>query len=451
MKRVLGAVMALFWLAGGANAEVGGTFTLERTSGSHWKATYCFDTPVVALAFTRPVDGLRQASWRSATDGLLLGFQDGRAKLQRADSAPFTCGAITFETDTRIPVKNYMAFSTFSDGGVSVFTGYLMGQAYFDDKWHELHLKARYRGFAGDRVITRNPGVLDYQFVYFGPQQVKATPEATLVIDPAIPPVARQGILSALPRANALLKSLFGYAAREQYQVFMAAGELESSKGDHTKGGTQPYQILFTMKGPGSARWAEDDPLYFPQFTVHEVLHIWQEDTWHKQLGNDWQWLHEGGADALSYELMRLSGVYDTMKYTRMWARAEGRCIKGLAGTSVHGAEKDGRFDAVYHCGALVNRMVGEVLNPQSPGDGIVRFWQMMAAWDRETIHFIPSERLYLDTMRRLGFSADAVVSLLTFLGTPTSDPASAIAALRARLVLDKGFVLSGSDAATTD
>jgi len=427
---------AVWGLSVAAYADVTGTFELKRMGMADWRATYCLDAPVTAVAFSRPIAGLRYRSWRVASEGFRLEHYGDISRLVHADGQPFTCAAVHIQTDTSIPRKDYMPFSTFSDGGVSVFTGYMMGQAYQQGAWQDMQLRASYRGLGGDAVVTRAPDALQEQFVYFGPHEARDVPGAALVIDPKSPASARLGILSTLPRGNKLLGDLFGFAPREPYLVLMAAGELEAAPNDQTKAGTLPYQILFTMKGKGSARWADSDPLYFPRFTMHEMLHIWQREVWGDWLGDDHPWVHEGGAEALAYELMDRAKAYKAGQLDGLWAKVSNKCRNLLAETSVHDAPANGRFDAVYQCGALVNRMVGAALNPDAPGDGMIRFWQAMAAAHTAGTQNAGSEQLYLDTMQALGFGDQARAALVTFLEEKPANPDAALKALKAALAL---------------
>ncbi len=431
---ILVATLLGFTMA--ARADIGGTVELKRETVQSWKATFCFDESVDALGFARPVADLRQKSWAAGEMGFKLVHAGKVSHLERADGKPFNCASVAITTNTMIPQKDYMPFSSFSDGGVSVFTGYLTGQVLRHGAWEDYDLRASYQGLDGDRVITRSPAVLTQQFVYFGPREPKEIPGATLVIDPLIPASARLGVLSTLPRGNKLLSDLFGFTPSEAYLVYMAAGELETSPSDQTKAGTLPYQILFTMKGKGSARWADSDPLYFPRFTMHEVLHIWQRDIWGDWLGEDHPWVHEGGAEALAYELMDRAKAYKAGQLDALWATVSNKCRNLLAETSVHDAPAKGRFDAVYQCGAIINRLVGAALNPDAPGDGMIRFWQTMAAGSRAGLPEAGSEQLYFDTMQALGFGADARAALVRFLEEKPANPDAALKALKAALTL---------------
>jgi hypothetical protein len=421
-------------IAAEALADVRGHMTLTRAGDSKWRADYCLDEPVEILGFGRPIRDMRRTHWRAVGDALVFSHTGETATLRRRGGGTIRCASVLMDTYTAIPQKNYMAFSVFSDGGVSVYTGYFLTSVYKDGAWHDVTMTATYQPREGEQVIARDPSTVGYQFVYFGPGRVKQRPEATFVVDPAIPPAARDGVFTALPQAIAQLELLFGYSPAEPYLVFMAAGELETSATDHTKAGALPGQILFTMKGRGSARWALRQPLYFPAFATHEVVHVWQKTVWGDAFGADQPWVHEGAADALATELMRRAGAYSEEEYAKAWVDAENRCADHLADISVHDAAGEGVFDAVYRCGALVNHMVAQALSPGAPGDGLVRFWRAMAAWDKATINFIPSETLYFDTMRRLGFSAAAVEALEGFLADRPEDARAAIAGVRAAL-----------------
>ncbi len=441
--RIFIFVATLLGVTMAAHADIGGTFELKREAAQSWKASFCLDESVDALGFARPVADLREKSWAAGEPGFNLVHTGKVSHLERSDKKPFTCASVAISTNTMIPKKDYMPFSGFSDGGVSVFTGYLTGQVLRNGAWESYDLRASYRGLEGDRVITRSPGVLADQFVYFGPMEPKEVSGARLVIDPMIPASARLGVLSTLPRGNKLLGELFGFAPSEPYLVFMAAGELETSSSDQTKAGTLPYQILFTMKGKGSARWADSDPLYFPRFTMHEILHIWQREVWGDWLGDDHPWVHEGGAEALAYVLMDRAKAYKAGQLDALWATVSNKCRNLLAETSVHDAPANGRFDAVYQCGALVNRMVGAALDPDAPGDGMIRFWQAMAAGGGADARETGSEQRYLNTMQALGFGPQARNALATFLKEKPANPDAALKALKAALTIEAAAPVS--------
>lgn len=412
--------------------KIGGQFTLSRLDENSWRTQYCYPVEVNAIRFERPFPGLRENSWSVVDDGYELTFHDDIAELRRRDGASFECASVELETYTVRPEKDYYAFSPFNDGGVSVYTGHLMGPVLVDGEWRETELDAEYVGLEGDRVITRKPDKLAHQFVYFGKQDVLETDGVIAVIDPAMPVLARQNILDGVPAVNALLKQQFDFEPTEPYLLFMAT-ELDAFDGHSVKGGVQPGQVLFTLKGRGVPALLEKHPTHFSKTTAHEVLHLWQVEHWFNTMGNDHPWMHEGSADALAIEVMRMTGVYDAAQYDTAWTGVETECLDALAETSIHAAPGNGRFDVVYSCGALVNRVVAEAINPEQPGSGLISFWQAMAAWPEEQ-RKMPSEELFLQTLEKLGFSFEQRNELAALLELQTDDGAAAVQLLRRTL-----------------
>jgi len=440
MRQLLGLVLCTL-VTQPAFAEITGRFSFERLEPDVWRAKYCFDEPVDAVRFERPIEGMRQSHWRTLLPEFeLIHSPDGSAHIQHRDGVVFKCTGVEIDSYTEVPVKNYMAFSKFSDGGMSVYMGYYTGTVFKDDEWQGYTVSATYRGMEGERIITRDPGALDHQFVYFGRQKVVETPEAITVVDPAMPELARRGIEHSLPKAGRLLAEVFNYTPSEPYQVFMAAGELASRDGSHTKGGTLKNQILFTLKGRRIVEQAVSTSDFYPTLAAHELLHLWQREVWHEQLGNDAPWMHEGAADALAFELMYRTGVATRDQYETQWQKAESQCADFIRETSVARAPGEGKFKVVYRCGALVNRLVVEALSPESPGDGIFRFWQAMAAWDEKTIRQTPSVSLFKMTMEKLGFDTQQIIALGRFTGEQHADGQASIDSFR-KILKSRGAV----------
>jgi len=360
---VFAAILGWFAPASASTGEI----TLSRTSEVDWVANYCFDEPVDTFKFTRPMTGnMRQKYWQVGDAAFELTYeQNGRettAAVQRVDRAPFSCVSVNMQTYTDLPEKNYFAFSTFSDGGVSFYTGYLSGIMHRDDEWFDADLRAKYVPLEGSRIFTRDPSRLAQQFVYYGKQEVLERDGVVAVIDPAVPAAAREIILDTIPEVNSQMGALFGVNDAPQYMIFMAAGELLTFDGYSHKGGTMERQVLFTLKGPAVLKAANGDPTRYAKLSAHEIIHLWQYAAW-ETLGNDRPWMHEGSADALSYELMRRIGHYDADKYAAAWKMAERRCISMLERSSVHDGPSAGNFGIVYQCGATINHLVGGLLD----------------------------------------------------------------------------------------
>lgn len=267
------------------------------------------------------------------------------------------------------------------------------------------------------------------QFVYFGRQQAVDSDGVIAVFDPAMPAGARQNILQTMPAVNELLAREFGFRPASPYMVLMAA-DLDAFDGYSVKGGTQLNQILFTLKGREVVALMQRDPSHFPRLTAHEVIHLWQEEHWFQSLDDGHPWLHEGSADALAFEILRRIGIYDREQYQHAWQATEDRCLDLLAETSVRDAPEAGMFDAVYACGALVNRLVGEALSPDDPGAGVIRLWWAMSDWP-EAQRRVAGDPLFFTTLESLQFSSGQVEALRRFLTRNAESPVAELARLR--------------------
>jgi len=408
------------------------TVEIVRVADALWRAEYCFDTPVEMLKFGRPIKAMRATHWSTPTKGLNLTHTDGTAQLQPTVGGTFSCGIINIIPFTDLPDEaDYYVFTPFSDGSMTLFTGHLVPTAYIGGVWYDVDFTATYKARSGERVVAAEPDKLGYQFVYFGALAVVETKEAILIIDPIMPASVREKILTGLTKTNALLPKVFGYRVPDKYQIFMAASNLEKNNGTSIKGGALSHQIRFTLVGRGTLRLAETQPLFYPKLAVHETLHLWQNDVWLEQLSGPRQWVHEGGADAIAYEIMRLSGLYDAAAYTSKWQSVEQNCAKLLGSTSVHGGTEAGYYDVFYECGAFANYLVGAALNQTDPGAGILIFWKAMAAWDKEIIMNTDNEGLFFLTMKKLGLRDVQEQALRLFLSEQPDNPEKAIASIK--------------------
>lgn len=412
--------------------DIGGTFTLKRLSKEIWQAGYCIDVPVNAIQFSRSVEKLRQIAWDSNDPEFELVHKNGLTQMQRKDGQIFECTSLKINQYTELPKANYYAFSSFSDAGVSVYTGYFLGQVLINNEWHNIRLKAEYKGRNKENIITREPDFLVEQFVYFGPQGSQNKAGVIPVIDPAIPSEAKRNILQTVSAVSAMLTAEVKFNQKNPYRIYIAS-DFDAFDGYSIKGGALPNQILFTVKGREAKAKLIEDPGFLSKLTAHEVIHLWQEEQWFGTLGNDRPWIHEGSAEALATELMHRTGIYDRTQYIDAWKSTEQNCLTYMEQTSINNAPENSMFDAVYPCGALVNRIVGEAINPKDFGHGIIRFWLEMAKWEDST-RKIPSEKLLFRTLEKLGFSKKKRNLLHQFLASKTDNPKHMLDKLRQEL-----------------
>ncbi len=394
---------------------LGGELRLARENAERFRARYCLEHEVTGLSFDRPIERMRASHWRPSDPAWSLEVAaDGSAVLARPDGAPFLCAALELEVFTERPEASYYAFSPFGDGGVSVYTGYLIPRARRDGDWRATALAAAYVARPGERVVTRAADQLAEQFVYFGPQAPVEAAGLRAIVDPAMPAAARSRLLDTLPQVGALLARDFGFRPASPHLVFLAT-ELDAFDGYSIKGGTLPGQILFSVKGREAAAEMAREPLRYARLAAHELFHLWQEEVWLGALGDDHPWVHEGSAEALAIEALRRADALDEGGYDRAWRDTESACAGQLERTSVHAGPGAGFFDVVYPCGALVNRLAGELLDAGDPGRGLVRLWRAAAARP-EAERRGPSEPHFFATLSAFGVSEQRLAALRALL-----------------------------------
>ena len=121
------AVLAAWLWAGQAVASAAVQIDVRAHDEAGWQVDYQWDEPVQALRFLLPAWGLRQR-WTIATPGLWLEPMGRTARLVHVDGKSFAGASIQFATDTT-PLNNaYEFFAQFSDGGLMLYTGYLVAR-----------------------------------------------------------------------------------------------------------------------------------------------------------------------------------------------------------------------------------------------------------------------------------------------------------------------------------
>ncbi len=426
LSRLAGWVLcAMAPLAHSHEYDIGGTFSLERIDAEEWRAEYCLETRIAALRWYESMPGMREAAWRVESDGFRMSYSQSYDGVTAERGTPFECIAFRISTYTELGPKHYYAFSPFSDGGVSVYAGYFTAEVFITGGWHRLSLTASYKGLPGERVIAARPTALERQFVYFGPGEPAAQDTAVIVADPAVPRETATAVVESLEYADRTLEELFGWRPDNPFQVLIAAGQLDDGDGYSIKGGALERQILFTLKGKGALGMIRDDPVYMPRLVAHETLHLWQNDLW-PELGSRRPWMHEGSADALAADLLFGAGIIDGAAYAALISGTRASCIDRLAGTSVHAAPDEGRFDVVYTCGAVVNWLFAEAIGEGDVSAGLRSLWRAMAAWD-ESRRDDEGESLWFATLAELGVSESARAAVASFLSTVHDDPSAAL------------------------
>ena len=415
-------------------ADLSGSLSFKQSGANRWQLHYCFNSPIKEFQFSRSMTGNMHADyWDFPSDEFdFKQEEDGTHTLSRADNKPFRCFDLHVKTYTKLPEKNYLAFSEFTDGGVSVFTGYYQGVARTEeaDNWQETKLSVAYIPLEGNSVYKLPDTELGEQFVYFGPSKADEIPSGKLVVDTAIPKEVRDDLVLGIKSVNEYLQSLFSAEETPEYLIFIAGGELLTTDGISIKGGARPDQLLFTFKGTGTLGIIEKEPRWLPTFIAHEVSHLWQHKIWEK-LGEDQPWVHEGGAENLARAVLKQSGIFTPDEYSEEMGRLERRCVRNLNKSSVYAGGETGNSKVFYNCGNVVYDTVAQTLNPKDRADGALTFWQALAAHPAEKRNASESEKLVFETFKELGLSDTALEAIRAFLQEKHDDPEAAIETMK--------------------
>jgi hypothetical protein len=123
-----------------------------------------------------------------------------------------------------------------------------------------------------------------------------------------------------------------------------------------------------TLAGGAFAAPSDEARAVIRRQTAHEAAHLWQTAARPRSDAVP-AWIHEGGADALAAEALRSAGYWDDAAVAADLSAARAACTKALAGRSLAAAEAAADWDAVYHCGRILN------LAAAGP-EGVAAFWR---------------------------------------------------------------------------
>ena len=345
---------------------------LRSTGGSGWQVDYHWDEPVEALRFLLPGFDVRER-WTLTTPGLRLEPMGRTARLVREDGALFAGASLRFETDTR-PLNNaYEFFAQFSDGGVMLYTGYLVARPMreADNRQSGLpgHLAFRLFAREGERVVAGgqvSDERVDYRhsrggtYAYFGKALPIEAESALGIVDPGAPAWVRETAARVLPATVAWYSEHLGVAPKQRPALFMNINPVgERSVG----GGVLDALVHIALSGD----WSEQtDDLYarLVRLVAHESAHLWNSRLVRNRGGRAQRWLHEGSADALADAAIADLKLLPDARIRAFRDDALNDCVLELGSDSLAALAQRRRFGAHYDCGSSFERIVAARAGP---------------------------------------------------------------------------------------
>lgn len=341
--------------------------------------TYRMAAPTQALHFAQALGGYRPEDWHPQS-GSYRWVQDGTSeRIERSDGGTFSVVQFILPMRYRALPKSYAPFSPFSDGSALIHSGQFHACLSAPCEGTDalpIDIKATGKTIGVEarrvadrtRFISRDEGTS----IFVGRLMPEEADGFIAVIDPGLPPAARDHLKQSLPRAMDTFAQIYGALSfRPELYVSIDA---RPRKDGHvsTQGGTLPGQIFMHFDGENARqRVTGAADFWLDWFFAHEAAHLFQQDKIGKLAGDETAaWIHEGGADAMAALALTRRGSEERAYVESRVRSAEAACAKGLAKAPLDKATAAGNFDLHYQCGLLIWLAVDDSLRAKN-GDGL--------------------------------------------------------------------------------
>jgi hypothetical protein len=437
------------WVAPRLGSEpTGGTITLEPLAAGRWQVTYRLDRPATTLRFARAAQWFREAHWTVRTSGWRLD-RDDDSQVLRGDT-PADLVVLEMEPYHEVMRAEYRAFQPFSEGSFAMFTGHLYLRDVADDETADDPDAAPYVTSlsvvppAGATAIVlgeAHDGPFEWTdpygagtYLYFGTAPAVETELLTAILDPGLPSWLGEQAASFFPVMFESLREGFDEPL-PWHPTVLIAWDGGDGAGRSWSGGALPGQIRMSLQGAGWEREEASGVAELARFIAHEAAHFWNGQIVTNRL-REQSWIHEGGADAIAELVLHELGLVDDAALHTAREVAINRCLAGLAGGSIRGAETRGRFGDHYTCGHLMAVWSEAALTSADPSDSgpdLFRLWARLidavgpgSSFDQER---------YLSVLGELGVAREVTETMARFADRDLADQ---------RRVVTEGFARVG-------
>lgn len=325
--------------------------------------TYQMTAPTKALHFAQALGGYRPEDWHPQSAGFRWTQEGSGERVERSDGSAFRVVQFTLPARYRALPKSYAPFSPFSDGSVLVHSGQFHACisapcAGTDAMPMRIVATGKTIGVEGRRVAdqTRFVSRDDGTSIFVGTLKPEEADGFIAVIDPGLPPAARDHLKQSLPRAMDTFARIYG-ALSFHPELYVSIDARARTDGHvSNQGGTLPGQIFMHFDGENARdRVTAQAPFWLDWFFAHEAAHLFQQDRIGKPASDGIAaWIHEGGADAMAALALAQRGKAERAYVASRVRSAETDCAKGLARAPLDKATAAGNFDLHYQCGLLI-------------------------------------------------------------------------------------------------
>lgn len=305
---------------------VSGTLTLRHVSADSWQADYRFSEAINVMELGPAIVDFRRDAWTIATPGLTFAADAGNEEVRSARE-PFDSLRIGIRLYEAWSHDAYVPMDRHTDGGTAIYLGHFMGRVRQKGVERKLLLSIRLKGLHGETTFLPEEANLGIGvYAYFGPQSIATYGSMRTFIDPATPAWIHETLADTGAKVAAIYESRLGRSAPATLGMIVGAGGLEKS-GYSIKGGALPGQIFFKLQGRDLLTDTPQGRQRLQQVLAHELAHVWQGLVARGGIGDTQPpWVHEGGAEALSLQALRLSELWTSEQVAEKATHLQREC-----------------------------------------------------------------------------------------------------------------------------
>jgi hypothetical protein len=433
--------------------RTGGTIALEPIEAGRWRVTYRLDEPATVLRFGRTAQYFREAHWTVLTPGWRLG-RDGDSQVLTGD-APADVVVLEMAPYDEVMRAEYRAFQPFSDGSVAMFTGHLYLRDVSDETTTDDPDAAPYvttlsvvppAGATAVVLGEAHDGPFEWTdqygtgtYLYFGTAPAVETEHLAAILDPGLPAWLGDRAASLFPTMFESLREGFAEAL-PWHPMVLIAWDGGDGGGRSWSGGALPGQIRMSLQGGGWEREDAGSVAELARFIAHEAAHFWNGQIVTNRL-REQSWIHEGGADAIAELVLHELGLIDAAALHTAREVAINRCLWGLDGGSVNGAQARGRFGDYYTCGHLMAVWSEAAVAGADPGVDLFHLWARLI--DAVGVGESYDQERYFGLLAELGVDREVTEAMARFANRDLADQRRAVTDGFARV----GLMLTAGEA----
>lgn len=406
------------------------TVSVTPIDKDNWTVKITTSSPVQTLAFAEDVGDFRKETWFFDTPLAEIIQNDKTEYIQLSNGEPFTEIQAKVKAFKAKIVKGYVAFAEFTNGAIRVYSAQFrlvpgngngvsendaiqsdvyfypgaFGEIFADNRWSKQKVKYDHNRAEND---------LD-GYVVFGRVAQTEFSGGNLLLDGGLPSWVREGIVDMLPIAANYFTERMGSHAGNETTTIISFSPDESAGSSSLEGGVLADQVHFHISGSGWREPDEELAYRLGWVAAHEVAHVWNafgkfkpayfeaefQDSWEGEA----HWLHEGGAEMLTYKALKETDTLPTVFLSQFVEENYRQCLASLSSGPLNKAAEQQRFPDYYKCGFIFG-VLTEAACEQSDKD-YIDIWQLMTHQASKGRY---SQKDYLQALSTCEGSQDAI------------------------------------------